>query len=190
MGTTSRPILRSVQAMRAASLAYLLTQSSFLPTQTLLQTIKTWPSSIYDAQAVINATRSTYEREASANKTSANLDTMMECLVELYLMNKQPGKAVPYYLRLRRPGVFDLIREYSLFTDVQDQALLLVEFDQDMRRRRERGKARTGVASHKEDETKHGEAIELLVSHTHAVPVRGAVASQSGQLLTGLRPVS
>jgi vacuolar protein sorting-associated protein 41 len=31
---------------------------------------------------------------------------------------------------LRRPNAFDLIREYNLFSAVQDKVLLLMEFDQ------------------------------------------------------------
>ena len=109
----------------------------------------------------------------SSSRTSGKIDILMETLVTLHLMNKQPGKAVPYYLRLRKPGVFDLIRDNSLFTDIQDQALLLVEFDQDMRRRREKGKQRAGVAGHDGVEhSKHGEAIDLLIDHTHSIPVR------------------
>ena len=59
-----------------------------------------------------------------------------------YTANRQPGKALPYYLRLRRPNVFELIRENNLFTDVQDQILLLVEFDHELieKRRKEQEK--------------------------------------------------
>jgi len=77
-----------------------------------------------------------------------------------HLINRQPAKALPYFLRLRRPDVFSLIREYNLFAAVQDQALLLVDFD----RERKAG----------EDDTKvegHGSAIQLLVDHTHSIPV-------------------
>lgn len=79
-------------------------------------------------------------------------------------MNRQPGKALPYFLRLRRPNVFDLIRENNLFTAVQDQALLLVEFDHELIEKRR-----------KEGEDVHSEqsrAIELLVDHIHSIPVR------------------
>lgn len=81
-----------------------------------------------------------------------------------YTANRQPGKALPFFLRLRRPNVFDLIREHNLFTAVQDQALLLVEFDQElMEKKRKDG----GTV---EDEK--GAAIRLLVEHTHSIPVR------------------
>ena len=106
----------------------------------------------------------------------------MECLAELYVFyttfssygidkswicsyisNRQPGKALPFVLRLRRPNVFDLIRENNLFTAVQDQALLLVEFDQELvERRRAQG----------EDVQGRSAAISLLVDHTHSIPVR------------------
>lgn len=80
-----------------------------------------------------------------------------------YIANRQPGKALPFLLRLRRPHVFDLIRDNNLFTDVQDQALLLVEFDQELlERKKEQG----------EDTSGRSVAIALLVDHTHSIPVR------------------
>ena len=79
------------------------------------------------------------------------------------MANRQPGKALPYYLRLRRPNVFDLIRENNLFTDVQDQILLLVEFDHElMEKRKQEGMAGTEVKS---------DAITLLVNNIHSIPV-------------------
>ena len=76
-----------------------------------------------------------------------------------YISNRQYGKALPYCLRLRRPNVFTLIGEHSLFADVRDQVLLLVEFEQEFRKER------------KEDREK-SQAIDLLVEHTHSIPVR------------------
>lgn len=80
-----------------------------------------------------------------------------------FTLNRQPGKALPYFLRLRRPNVFQLIRENNLFTDVQDQALLLVEFDQELReKRRQEGE---------DVDTDPVSAITLLVDHIHSIPV-------------------
>lgn len=73
-------------------------------------------------------------------------------------MNRQPGKALTYFLRLRRPNVFDLIRENNLFTDVQHLALLLVEFDHELMQKQ--GK-----------EEGDSEAIRLLVDNVHSIPV-------------------
>lgn len=56
--------------------------------------------------------------------------------------------------------MFDLIREHNLFDAVQEQALLLVEFDRE--RMKENGGAKEGD---------HGAAIELLVDHTLSIPV-------------------
>jgi hypothetical protein len=80
-----------------------------------------------------------------------------------YTANRQPGKALPFYLRLRRATVFDLIREHNLFTDVQDQALLLVEFDHELMEKR---KAEGQVV-----DERHSEAITLLVDHIHSIRV-------------------
>lgn len=90
-------------------------------------------------------------------------------------MNRQPGKALPYFLKLREPTVFNLIREHNLFTDVQDQALLLIEFDQELQKHREQaaaGNCGTSEAkTHKRDDSQHGNAVDLLVDHTHSIPV-------------------
>jgi hypothetical protein len=61
--------------------------------------------------------------------------------------------------------VFDLIRENNLFTAVQDQALLLVEFDQELVKKRK---------AEGEDVQGRSAAIALLVDHTHSIPVRVA----------------
>jgi hypothetical protein len=60
--------------------------------------------------------------------------------------------------------VFDLIRENNLFTDVQDQILLLVEFDHElMEKRKQEGWGGNEVKS---------DAINLLVNNIHSIPVR------------------
>ncbi|KAF9458458.1 hypothetical protein BDZ94DRAFT_1270495 [Collybia nuda] len=138
----------------------------------LLQTVKEWPREIYDIAAVIVAVRSELDKTASSSSTissSPNSKILMECLAELYTANRQPGKALPYFLRLRRPNVFDLIRENNLFTDVRDQVLLLVQFDDElMKQRKKEGK-----------ETNDGksDAITLLVDNIHSIPI-GRVVQQ------------
>ncbi|KAJ7195868.1 vacuolar assembling protein VPS41 [Mycena rebaudengoi] len=138
--------------------------------QALLQTVKEWPKDIYDISAVIVAVHAVLDRNASTSAlTSSASDsvTLMECLAELYIANRQPGKALTYFLRLRRPNVFHLIRDNNLFTDVQDQALLLVEFDHELMEKRKA----EGHAPEK------SEAIALLVDHIHSIPV-GRVVQQ------------
>ena len=124
----------------------------------LLKTITTWPREIYDIDSVMR----TIQSELQGSK---NDPLLLECVGELYLVNRQPGKALPYFLRLRRPHVFDLIREHNLFTAAQDQAYLLVEFD------RERSGKVDQVKEVESDKGKHGAAIQLLVDHTHSIPV-------------------
>lgn len=112
---------------------------------------------MYDSANVISAVQS--ELEASKNDR-----VLLEALAELHLRRGQPARALPYYLRLRKPGVFDLIREHNLFDAVKEQALLLVEFDHE--RLKEDSSTKEG---------KHGAAIELLVDHTLAIPVERVV---------------
>ncbi|KDQ63963.1 hypothetical protein JAAARDRAFT_27634 [Jaapia argillacea MUCL 33604] len=138
----------------------------------LLQTIKDWPKGIYDISAVIVAIQSELDRSPSSSSSTMRAAApdsalLMECLAELYTANRQPGKALPFFLRLRRPNVFDLIRDNNLFTDVQDQALLLVEFDHEIMEK----KKQEGVEV---DEGKSA-AIDLLVDHTHSIPIARVV---------------
>lgn len=88
-----------------------------------------------------------------------------------YTSNRQPGKALPYFIRLRRPNVFDLIRENNLFTAVKDQALLLVEFDRELMEKRRKDGEDVG--------SEQGAAITLLVDHIHSIPVRTPLVNES-----------
>ncbi|KAG1870933.1 vacuolar assembling protein VPS41 [Suillus tomentosus] len=135
--------------------------------QSLMRTIKEWPKSIYDISTVIVAVQAELERSPSSS-TSKSLPApdaviLMECLAELYTANRQYGKALPFFLRLRRQNVFELIREHNLFTDVKDQVLLLIEFDQELLERRKQEGAEGEVTS--------SEAIALLVDHIHSIPI-------------------
>ena len=89
----------------------------------------------------------------------------LDCCLSLlcrYMQNRQPGRALPFLLRLHDPTAFDLIRENNLFTAVQDQALLLVEFDQELVKQRKQEGASTDEPS---------PAITLLVDHTFSITV-------------------
>ncbi|CUA69567.1 Vacuolar protein sorting-associated protein 41 homolog [Solanum lycopersicum] [Rhizoctonia solani] len=134
--------------------------------ESLLRTIKSWPTSIYDIPAVIVAVKATLDNASKKH-------ILMECLSELFIANHQPGKALPYLLRLRRPNVFDLIREHNLFTALRDDALLLVEFDQELEEKRRAQGDGEGI-----DFTKPAvphTAIQLLVENTHAIPINRVV---------------
>ncbi|KAM0751555.1 vacuolar protein sorting-associated protein 41 [Meredithblackwellia eburnea MCA 4105] len=128
----------------------------------LLKTIRAWPHDIYNVGSVILAIQGQIERSPESK-------VLMESVAELFIMNRQPGKALPYFLKLRRPGVFDLIRENNLFTDVQDQALLLIEFYHDINKD-------AALPSEGTPVRRHGAAISLLVDHTHSIPIPRVVA--------------
>lgn len=70
-------------------------------------------------------------------------------LMSSLLADERPDKALPYFLRLKQPRVFDLIRKHNLFMSVQDQVVLLV------------------------DQGPDSGAIPLLVDHIHSIPVSG-----------------
>ncbi|TFK29012.1 hypothetical protein FA15DRAFT_678099 [Coprinopsis marcescibilis] len=164
--------------------------------RTLLETVKTWPREIYDIGAVIVAVKAQLDKLERGGSPIPQEDgltrqeaivLLMECMAELYTSNRQPGKALPYFLRLRRQNVFELIRENNLFTDVQDQVLLLVEFDHElMERRKEKEQSAKGDVKSKDfasttpvsGETKqweHSEAIKLLVNNIHSISINRVV---------------
>ncbi|KAH9994131.1 vacuolar assembling protein VPS41 [Russula compacta] len=146
---------------RLGHLVYEMILAHFLSNdrQALRQTIHDWPKDIYDISAVIVAIQSELDRCAAPDTI-----ILMECLAELYIANRQPAKALPFFIRLRRPNVFELIREHNLFTAVQDQALLLVEFDHElMNKEKSVGPNERGVA------------ITLLVDHIHSIPIARVV---------------
>lgn len=113
-----------------------------------------------------------------------------------YMLNRQPGKALEYYLRLRKPHVFDLIREHNLFTVVRDQVLLLMEFDQELekQKKQEEGPKIQNIATPlsptftldkgKGKEKERSKAVALLVDHTYAIPVRLLATSWCPPVLT------
>ena len=98
------------------------------------------------------------------------------------MIQHQPSKALPYLLRLRRPEVFDFIKEHNLFASVQDQVLLLIDFDKEsepltngtINERKE--VTQTPMTSRNEPAatTRHGKAIALLIDHTYSIPVSSA----------------
>ena len=67
--------------------------------------------------------------------------------------------------------MFDLIRDFNLFTDVQDQAFLLIDFDQDIQKERKGEEPEKDWMEMESTGPKHGVAIDLLVDHTHSIPV-------------------
>ncbi|OWT37452.1 vacuolar protein sorting 41 [Cryptococcus neoformans Bt1] len=139
--------------------------------QALLKVITSWPTEIYDLTTLVEAIQG--ELQASHDDP-----LLLECLGELYLINRLPAKALPYFLRIRKPYVFDLIREHNLFTAVRDQALQLVTFDQERKKAQGKGENQRGektddaeMVSVEGDKSKHGAAIQLLVDHVHSIPI-------------------
>ena len=123
--------------------------------QKFYETIKTYPKEIYDIDSIIIALQTVIENDES--------EMLLESLAELYLINRQPGKVLPLYLKLEKYEVFDLIINYSLWTDIQYQALELIKFNE-----------RLGVSQSQtewQQTEKHGIAIKMLVEHTYSIQV-------------------
>lgn len=94
--------------------------------------------------------------------------------IRSHVIQHQPSKALPYLLRLRRPEVFDFIKEHNLFASVQNQVLLLVDFDQEQDRPAQAEADDTRESIYRDEAmatTRHGNAIALLIDHTYSIPV-------------------
>jgi hypothetical protein len=125
---------------------------------------------IIAVRSQLDRVTATASRPPTTATPNSDAEQLQNCLADLYLANRQPGKALPLFLTLRRPGVFELIREHRLFADVQDEALRLVQFDHELMDAR-KAQGMTGVGEEEEDAQRGGKAIGLLVDHIHSIPV-------------------
>lgn len=69
---------------------------------------------------------------------------------------------LPIYLKLEKYEVFDLIKKYSLWTDIQYQALELVKFDEGLTMSESQSQWIEGG---------RGTVIKMLVDHTYSIQV-------------------
>ncbi|KAK1922178.1 hypothetical protein DB88DRAFT_497458 [Papiliotrema laurentii] len=106
----------------------------------MIATIQSWPPRLYRSDIIV----SDVQTELDATGEDREL---LQCMGEILLADKRPDKALTYFLRLKQSKAIDLIRQYSLFPNVQDQIVLLVEQGPD------------------------SGAISLLVDHTHSIPI-------------------
>ncbi|CAG8459764.1 7650_t:CDS:10 [Paraglomus occultum] len=144
--------------------------------QSLVKTIMNWPSTLYNIRSVIVLV------EEALIKENDN-PILMECLAELYAYNREPDKALEYNLRLRRPNVFELIRDYNLFSALEGRIILLMEFDQHLMKEEEEREKKEKQSESADGDTaqknstksrakrqSEGPAVQLLVQNTELVP--------------------
>eukprot|EP01091_Cochliopodium_minus_P012545 TRINITY_DN3820_c0_g1_i1.p1 TRINITY_DN3820_c0_g1~~TRINITY_DN3820_c0_g1_i1.p1 ORF type:complete len:888 (-),score=239.42 TRINITY_DN3820_c0_g1_i1:117-2780(-) len=87
-----------------------------------LETIKDWPSNLYDIQTIINV--------LSVKEQTTGNDKLTDALAILYTYDKQYDKTLKLYLKLKKGEVFKLIKEHKLYNAISEEVLLLLEFDQ------------------------------------------------------------
>jgi hypothetical protein len=88
-----------------------------------LETVSTWPSSLYKVQNIITAVREKLKKDTS--------EPLMDALAKLYAYNGEYEHTLHIYLRLKRGDVFGLIAERNLHDKVRDKVRLLCEFDEE-----------------------------------------------------------
>ncbi|TIB33402.1 hypothetical protein E3P84_02192 [Wallemia ichthyophaga] len=145
-------------------------------TQGFYTAIKEWPASIYDVSSMITVVQNELDNlhEHEHEREHYVKIKLLESLAELYLHNRQPGKVVPIYLSLEKYEVFELIKQYSLWTDAQYQALELVRFDE--------GLALSQSKTHPQSQSQsqwtgdgRGTIIKMLVDHTYSIQINTVV---------------
>ncbi|CAO1634395.1 unnamed protein product [Parajaminaea phylloscopi] len=143
--------------------------------------VNAWPHEIYSSAAVALAIEDKLqeERKAEAEQRGAGKSTLlMDILADLYVRSGQPGKGLQYYLQLKRPGVFDLIRDHNLILQVRDQARQLLEFENEVKTDQgETEVVEKDKLDSKGEATKErpSRAIQLLVDHVHSIPPQRVV---------------
>ncbi|KAF9307478.1 Vacuolar protein sorting-associated protein 41 [Mortierella antarctica] len=151
--------------------------------QSLFKTVKSFPPGLYDIQNVIVGV----EDRLKQDKDNVLL---MESLAELYTRDGRADRALEYFLRLRRPNVFDLIRDHNLYSTVKDKAVLLMEFDQYLydQKIKEREEAKKGKYTTEpsgeyektaEEELTQGPAVQMMIEHTEEIPIKHVVPQLS-----------
>ncbi|KAH3717295.1 hypothetical protein DPMN_060078 [Dreissena polymorpha] len=105
---------------------YEMILNQFLQTDqlTFLQLVKEWPHAIYNVQTIIKAVLDKMDNDRS-NKP------LLQALAELHSYKKEFDKALAIYVRLKHKDVFLLINKYSLFENVSDKIVQLMEFDEE-----------------------------------------------------------
>ncbi|KAF9428093.1 Vacuolar protein sorting-associated protein 41 [Podila epigama] len=147
--------------------------------QSLFKTVKSFPPGLYNIQNVIVAV----EDRLKQDKDNVLL---MESLAELYTRDDRADRALEYFLRLRRPNVFELIRDHDLYSAVKDKAVLLMEFDQyiyDQKVKEQLEAKKSGKEPADENEPKmtpeeeltQGPAVQMMVEHTEEIPIKHVV---------------
>ncbi|TPX31569.1 hypothetical protein SeMB42_g07741 [Synchytrium endobioticum] len=90
-----------------------------------LELIKSWPHEIYDMGNVIK----TVEDELAVEPSDTYLNA---AALELYSRHKQFDKALLQGLKLRQPGILDLVWMHNLYGFISPRATLILEHDQAM----------------------------------------------------------
>lgn len=89
--------------------------------QGLLSLLKSWPSNLYNAKAVIAAIHNHFEK--------ADSDVLLECLALLYTDLHDYDKALKMYLKLQHKDVFQMIKKHNLYSRIRTSIVELIKLD-------------------------------------------------------------
>ncbi|KAG4301223.1 hypothetical protein PCK1_002533 [Pneumocystis canis] len=127
----------------------------------LFDTLKSWPCEIYNLDNIISAIKDSWEQKGET--------ILMECLADLYIKKGSPTKALYFYLRLKSSETIDLIKQYRLFDDIQNDILLLFQLN---------------IVYDKPEyffeKTMNDKVIDFLVEYSHLIPVYKVVYQLQG----------
>ncbi|KAL2920015.1 Vacuolar protein sorting-associated protein 41 [Polyrhizophydium stewartii] len=89
--------------------------------EAMLQIVRVWPAEIYAVPAIVDAVHAVLVREP---------DSML--LMEILLELRQWDLVLYYGLRIRRPGIMDLVAKHNLFHILETHAALVMQYDRHM----------------------------------------------------------
>lgn len=134
-------------------------------------TLRSWPSTLYSLPAIIEAALDALEKDSPRDPL------LLESIAELYQLNRQPEKALEYFLELRNPLIFRLIQEFNLYSSIRDRVVSLMEFDLSQY---------SSPALYQQEDvriTSEGRAVGLLIRNTDSIPVSSVVNQLHNQPL-------
>ncbi|XP_048576551.1 vacuolar protein sorting-associated protein 41 homolog isoform X2 [Nematostella vectensis] len=110
--------------LRLSKAIYEMVLDDFLKTDSkkFQDLVKEWPADLYSVQTIIAAVQEQLEAEPE------NI-ILLETLGEMYTYLKRYDKSLAIFLKLRHPDVFNLIHQHNLFKSVQENIVMLMEFD-------------------------------------------------------------
>ncbi|XP_065056613.1 vacuolar protein sorting-associated protein 41 homolog [Rhopilema esculentum] len=88
--------------------------------------IKEWPSDLYESATITRVIQEKLKEE----QDESNNKILLQTLATLFAHEKKYAQGLAIYLKLRDPGVFDMIEKHNLVEFLKDKIVSLMEIDE------------------------------------------------------------